>query len=89
MGSRLCSLYLSVMEEGPIKTEDAFRIYLTCYRVLRAVGEPRADDVLHMTIERLYEQANAIEEPSLRWSFLNNVATHREIIAEWESKTPV
>jgi len=64
-------------------TDDPFGIYLTCYRILQACGDPRASQLLENAYQDLQEQAAKIEDEELRHSFLNNVATHREIMQEY------
>ena len=63
---------------------EPLRIYLTCYRVLLANGEPSAGKVLGAAHRLLQERAAKIDEEDLRRSFLENVAAHREIVKEWE-----
>ena len=55
-------------------------IYLTCYRVLAEVGDGRASDVLSASEAYLRQIAERIEDPAVRSSFLDNVATHRELL---------
>jgi len=62
-------------------TEEPARIYLTCYHVLRASQDPRAQDILDTAHGRLQEQASTISDEQVRRSFLENVAAHREIVA--------
>ena len=64
--------------------EDPFRIYLTCYHVLRAVHDPRARIILEKAHHLLQEEAAKIADEEMRRSFLENVAVHREIITMWE-----
>ena len=59
---------------------EHLRIYLTCYRVLQANQDPRAEAVLHTTYELLSERADQINDAALRQSFLENVIVHRELI---------
>jgi hypothetical protein len=59
------------------------RIYLTCYRVLRAMGDPRASEILDAAYRLIQERADKIEDEALRRSYLENVAANREIIREW------
>jgi hypothetical protein len=61
--------------------DEPFRIALTCYRVLEANSDPRAVGVLRVAQQRLLERADAIADPALRRSFLENVATHRELMS--------
>ncbi len=63
-------------------TDEPYRIYWTCYRVLAACRGPRAASILRTAHERLQEQASKITDPALRRSFLENVPAHREILAE-------
>ncbi|MFQ5344187.1 MAG: tetratricopeptide repeat protein, partial [Anaerolineae bacterium] len=63
-------------------TIDPFQVYLTCYRVLRADGDPRAQEVLTTAYNLLQERAAKIGDEDLRRSFLENVASHREIVRE-------
>ncbi len=62
-----------------------FRPHLVCYRVLRANGDPRADGILEQAYRMLQERAGKIEEETLRRSYLENVAAHREIATAWQS----
>jgi class 3 adenylate cyclase/tetratricopeptide (TPR) repeat protein len=76
----LSYLYL---ESNPLDgTQEPFRVYLTCYRVLRANQDPRAWDILSSAHNLLQEQAAKILDEELRRSFLENVAAHREIVSE-------
>jgi predicted ATPase len=61
-------------------TERPCAIYLTCYRVLHAVGDSRAHAVLGEGHEYLMQIADRIEDPAVRCSFLDNVAPHRELL---------
>jgi tetratricopeptide (TPR) repeat protein len=65
-------------------TLEPLRIYVTCYRVLLANGDPRAGETLDAAYRLLQERAATIEDENLRRSYLENVAAHREIVALWE-----
>jgi len=67
-------------------TDEPFRVYLTCYRVLRANQDLRAQDILNKAHCLLQEQAAKISDEGLRRSFLENVAVHREIIRAWKNR---
>jgi len=47
--------------------------------------DPRAEEILTTAYHLLQERAAAISEEELRRSFLENVATHREIVRLFES----
>jgi hypothetical protein len=66
-------------------TVEPVRVYLTCYRVLRALGDPRAEGVLDAGYGLLQERAAMIEDADLRRSYLENVPHHREIAAVWRA----
>lgn len=66
-------------------TDEPFRIYLTCYRVLRANKDPRAHEILATAHSLHQERAAKIADEELRRSLLENVAAHREIIRVWRS----
>ena len=63
-------------------TDEPFRVYLTCYHVLRANQDLRAQEILVTAHRLLQEQAAKISDEEMRRSFLENVAAHREIVEE-------
>jgi hypothetical protein len=66
--------------------EEPLRVYLACYRVLLASGDPRASEILEKAHNLLQERAALIDDEDLRRSYLENVAEHREIVAAWQRK---
>ncbi len=69
-------------------TNEPLRIYLTCYRVLRANCDARVDEVLNTGYRLLQERAAKIDDEALRSSYLENVPAHREILAEFNGIFP-
>jgi hypothetical protein len=65
-------------------TDEPFRVYLTCYHVLQANQDPRAQEILTTAHRLLQERAAKIDDDELGRSFLENVAAHREIVKEVE-----
>jgi len=59
------------------------RIYLTCYRVLQANGDARAQNMLEDGYCFVQERAAKISDEDDRRSYLQNVAANREIVEEW------
>ena len=59
---------------------EPFRVYLTCYRVLRANQDPRAAEVLAAAYRQLQERAAALEDERLRQSFLENVPANKALL---------
>ncbi len=75
---------LTHLEAGNLDgTLEPDRVYLTCYQVLRATEDRRAQELLNRAYHELQDRAAKIDDESLRCSFLENVADRREIRAEW------
>jgi len=68
-------------------TEEPLRVYLTSYQVLQANGDPRAKGILETAYNLLQERATEIGDEKLRGSFLEGVASHREIVKEFTRVT--
>jgi len=68
-------------------TINPFQVYLTCYRVLKANQDPRAQEILATAYGLLQERAEKITDEGMRRSFLENVAAHREIAGEFSRAT--
>lgn len=66
-------------------TMEPFRIYLTCYQVLKATQDPRAPTILADAFNLLQKHATNISDDELKYCFLDNVAANREIVREYES----
>ncbi len=62
---------------------EPFRVYLTCYRVLKANRDARAQAILATAYHLLNERATHINDEAARRSFLENLVAHREILSEW------
>ncbi|MGC9346617.1 MAG: tetratricopeptide repeat protein, partial [Anaerolineae bacterium] len=77
---------LSYLETGHVYgTMEPTRTYLTCYRVLAAAGDARADGVLHEGHELLMAWAANVDDEDLRRSYLENVTVNRELAAVYRS----
>ncbi len=75
---------LDYLEHDTLKGEDLFRVYMTCYQVLKANQDSRAQNFLNTAYQHLQKQAIKIKDEMLRRSFLENVTIHREIVREWQ-----
>jgi predicted ATPase/Tfp pilus assembly protein PilF len=60
---------------------EPFRALLVCFRVLRSQQSPHAGEVLDTAYRCLLQEAGRIGDEDLRRSFLEGVATHRQIVA--------
>jgi adenylate cyclase len=75
---------LSYLESHALDdAEEPFRVYLTCYRILDANQDPRAQETLSVAYNLLQEQASKIGDKDTRRLFLENVPAHREIMGEF------
>src|SRR5262249_13368923 len=61
----------------------------SCYRVLLANGDPRADALLHAAAALLEQQANWIADRERRHVFLHQVAAHRALLAAVATAAPL
>ncbi len=68
----------------PDSTEP-YWISWVCYRVLQASSHPEAFGVLSAAYDGLQERAARMEAAEMRRSFLENVASNREIIAAYRA----
>lgn len=64
-------------------TDDPTRVYLTCYLVLRAINDNKADRILLTAYDLIQSRAANIPNPETRKSFLENIPHHRDIQNAW------
>jgi predicted ATPase len=77
---------LAYLQTGSLEgTDEPLRIYLTCYHVLKAEEDPRAQEVLATAYDLLQQWANRIADEDLRRSLLKNVRAHRQIMDEYQA----
>ena len=67
-------------------TDQPLRVYLSCYLVLHAIKDPRADEVLKTGYEFLIKRADGISDPSARQLFLEGISYNRELLSMWEKR---
>jgi predicted ATPase len=63
--------------------EEPVLVYLTCYQVLRAAGDPRAESVLRAGYSLLIERATQFVDEERRAQFLDNLPAHRTLVHAW------
>jgi predicted ATPase/Tfp pilus assembly protein PilF len=68
-------------------TVDPVGIYVQCYAVLNAVGNPTAHLLLDAGHRLLCQQAEQIGDESAKKRFLYNIPSHQEILRLWEKQT--
>lgn len=59
---------------------DRVEILLTCYKVLSANQDPRAEEALEKAHRLITEQAEKISDENMRKSYLENVEANREVL---------
>jgi hypothetical protein len=78
---------LAYLQAGSLDGADApARVYLTCYQVLRAAGDGRAQATLQAGYDFVQGRAGRIPDPSARRSFLEAVPHNRDLLAAWASQ---
>ena len=65
-------------------TFDRFEICWTCYRLLQALQDPRAPEVLERAYNLVQATVAKLQDPEHRRMFMEDVAVHQEIVAEFE-----
>jgi DNA-binding SARP family transcriptional activator/predicted ATPase len=58
---------------------DAYAIDLACYEILHALSDSRAPQLLQSSYQRLCAQLEPITDPTVRRSYLENIAAHRTL----------
>lgn len=66
---------------GLFGSDDPAAVLLACYQVFQAVGHPQAEKARTDARQALLLRAEQIEDEEMRCSYLENVATHRQIMA--------
>ncbi len=67
-------------------TDEPMRIYRTCYQVLKAAGDPRAEEILTHAHTILMERAGKITDEAMRTSYLENVAANKQIVEAFNQR---
>jgi Tfp pilus assembly protein PilF len=77
---------LGYLDEGGTLdgAEEPMRVWLTCYRVLQAIQDPRALPILENSYQLLQERAEKISDESIRRKFFENISCHSEIVKAWQ-----
>ncbi|MCP4363549.1 MAG: tetratricopeptide repeat protein, partial [Chloroflexi bacterium] len=74
-------LYTSLSERGIAGTEEPYRLYHICFKILAANQDSRAALILEKAYADLIQCAREIPEPTIRHTFLENIAAHQAIIS--------
>ncbi len=75
---------LDYLENGDLEgTDDPMRVYLTCYRILKASEDSRAIGILEKGYQFLQTRAENIPDEPNRRIFLENVRSNRELLVDW------
>jgi hypothetical protein len=66
--------------------EEPFWVFLSCFQILRAVKDQRAQAILETAYHQLQDRAAQLTDADLQRSFLENVPAHWEIVREYEKR---
>lgn len=67
-------------------TEEPIRVYLTCYKALDVLDNPRANQILQQAYNMLQAQAARLPNPEIRKAMIENIPFHHEIVIAWEKQ---
>jgi tetratricopeptide (TPR) repeat protein len=74
------------LEHGALAgLEEPVLAYLTCYQVLRAGGDTRANTVLAAGHDFLQQRAMQFVDEKRRSQYLGNLPAHRDLVAAWHA----
>lgn len=65
--------------------DEPFRVWLTCYQVLKANQDLRAGNILERAYRLLNSRAGQIQDEALQRSFLENVDAHQGLVGAWQA----
>jgi tetratricopeptide (TPR) repeat protein len=78
---------LAYLEVGTLKgTGEPFLVELTCYEILRSVGDPRAPGLLESFYQQIQAQAAKITDEATRHMVLENVPSLLKLVAAWHAR---
>ena len=66
-------------------TRESGRAEWSCFQILQAVGDERANEVLETAVNRIQTVARGIRSRTQQHDYLNKVLTHRRLLAVWEA----
>jgi class 3 adenylate cyclase/tetratricopeptide (TPR) repeat protein len=68
-------------------TTEPISVYLTCYQVLQALGDHRADEILEAGWKMLHERLKTVRSDRLRYSYQAHSAANRAFILAYQQAT--
>ena len=74
----------SLNDQALVQANEPFRVYLSCFRALRACQDERAIDLLVTAYRLIQERAAKMPDEASRQAFLQNVPSNRELMHEFE-----
>lgn len=80
LARRVIEKALTQWHQGRTDRAELRLFYWHCYEVLQALGDPRAQAVLHQGYLQLMQEADTLSDPYLRRSFLENVPINRALL---------
>ncbi|MEZ4512172.1 MAG: protein kinase [Chloroflexota bacterium] len=71
---------LHMMAALPDEDSILLDVFPACCHLLQATNDPRWEGLLRQGVNILHKRAQAITDPTLRYSFLHNISAHQEIL---------
>ncbi|HEY3310045.1 MAG TPA: tetratricopeptide repeat protein [Anaerolineales bacterium] len=65
-------------------TDEPVRVYLNCYHVLQAAGNPRSKEILNIGYRALQKRIENIQGEEAKTAFVENIIYNREILSAWQ-----
>jgi tetratricopeptide (TPR) repeat protein len=86
--AHVTALLPDLIQGAPAGIEEPALAFVTCYRVLLACGDSRADAALATGHAMLRERAAQFSDEGRRTRFLDALPAHRDLLAAWRAHFP-
>ena len=87
-GISYCNSILEMIDQGEIffGADDPLYIFYTLWKILTQIEDERKIQVLEKAMSLLQQRANSITDPDYRKMYLENVPSHRQLIAHYQEQ---
>jgi hypothetical protein len=77
----------SLNPQALAQANEPMRVFLTCFRVLQACQDPRANALLVTAYQLLQERAAKLPDEAGRQAFLHGIPSNRALLRAFEQST--
>jgi DNA-binding SARP family transcriptional activator len=77
----------SLNDQALAQANEPFRVYLSCFRALRACQDQRENALLATAHQRLQERAAKLPDEASRQAFLHGIPSNSALLGEFEQST--